>query len=192
MNLVIIIGPSAVGKRTVGLELSKLTNYILVHNHQPKDFVIDVNGEFDVELLREVRKAVVRYYAEKDVDGLILSFRYNYMSSGSMFHMRDLIESVIDCNTDSKIYIVELTSPIETRIERNKTSDRENLHYMKDEQKLIDSENQGVYYSADSESHFDIIKSVLDIKNMNMFSIDNTNLSASEVANIIHNKIVNA
>ena len=32
-NLVIICGPQAVGKMTVGQELSKITDYRLFHNH---------------------------------------------------------------------------------------------------------------------------------------------------------------
>lgn len=189
MNLVIIIGPSAVGKRTVGLELAKLTNYTLVHNHQPKDFIIDVNGEFDVELLREVRKTVVKYYAENQVRGLILSFRYNYMSSGSMFHLRDLIEIVTEADSQSSVYIVELVSPLETRLDRNNSEDRHELNYVKTDEEMIDSESAGIYSYDEIESHFDIIKDVLNVDNMYIMRIDNSNMGAVDVAELIHKKI---
>lgn len=189
MNLVIIVGPSAVGKRTVGLELAKLTNYTLVHNHQPKDFVIDVNGVFDVELLREVRKTVVKYYAENQVRGLILSFRYNYMSSGSMFHLRDLIEIVTEADSQSSVYIVELVSPLETRLDRNNSEDRHELNYVKTDEEMIDSESAGIYSYDEIESHFDIIKDVLNVDNMYVMRIDNSNMKAVDVAELIHKKI---
>lgn len=189
MNLVIIIGPSAVGKRTVGMELSKLTKYGLVHNHQPKDFVLDVNGEYDVELLREVRKTVVKYYAENQVRGLILSFRYNYMSSGSMFHLRDLIEIVTEADSQSSVYIVELVSPLETRLDRNNSEDRHELNYVKTDEEMIDSESAGIYSYDEIESHFDIIKDVLNVDNMYVMRIDNSNMKAVDVAELIHKKI---
>lgn len=39
MNLVIIFGPHAVGKMTVGQELAKLTGYKLFHNHMTIEVV---------------------------------------------------------------------------------------------------------------------------------------------------------
>lgn len=189
MNLVIIIGPSAVGKRTVGLELAKLTNYTLVHNHQPKDFIIDVNGEFDVELLREVRKTVVKYYAENQVQGLILSFRYNYMSSGSMFHLRDLIEIVTEADSQSSVYIVELVSPLEIRLDRNISDDRQELKYVKTVEEMEGNESSGVYSYDELDSHFNIIKDVLNVDNMYIMRIDNSNMGAVDVAELIHKKI---
>ena len=40
MTLVIIFGPPAVGKMTVGLELERLTGFRLFHNHMTVDPVI--------------------------------------------------------------------------------------------------------------------------------------------------------
>ena len=40
MNFIIIYGPAAVGKMTVGKELSKLTGYKLFHNHMSIEFVL--------------------------------------------------------------------------------------------------------------------------------------------------------
>jgi hypothetical protein len=40
MTLVIIFGPPAVGKMTVGLELQRLTGFGLFHNHMTVDPVI--------------------------------------------------------------------------------------------------------------------------------------------------------
>ena len=42
MKLVIIFGPHAVGKMTVGQELSLITNLKLFHNHMTIDIVSDL------------------------------------------------------------------------------------------------------------------------------------------------------
>lgn len=42
MKLIIIFGPHAVGKMTVGQELSKTTNLKLFHNHMTIDIVNDL------------------------------------------------------------------------------------------------------------------------------------------------------
>ncbi|MDF2884003.1 MAG: hypothetical protein K0R54_4569 [Clostridiaceae bacterium] len=42
MKLIIIFGPHAVGKMTVGQELSKITNLKLFHNHMTIDIVNDL------------------------------------------------------------------------------------------------------------------------------------------------------
>ena len=42
MKLVIIFGPHAVGKMTVGQELSKITGLKLFHNHMTIDIVSDL------------------------------------------------------------------------------------------------------------------------------------------------------
>lgn len=42
MKLIIIFGPHAVGKMTVGQELAKLTELKLFHNHMTIDIVSDL------------------------------------------------------------------------------------------------------------------------------------------------------
>lgn len=39
MKLIILFGPQAVGKMTVGQSLASLTNFKLFHNHMSIDFV---------------------------------------------------------------------------------------------------------------------------------------------------------
>lgn len=42
MNLLLLFGPLAVGKMTVGQELAKLTGYKLLHNHMTIDLVAQI------------------------------------------------------------------------------------------------------------------------------------------------------
>jgi shikimate kinase len=39
MKLIVIFGPQAVGKMTVGHELEKITNLKLFHNHMPIELI---------------------------------------------------------------------------------------------------------------------------------------------------------
>ena len=48
MKLIIIFGPPAVGKMTVGYELAKITGLRLFHNHMTIDLVLNF---FDLESL---------------------------------------------------------------------------------------------------------------------------------------------
>src|SRR4029077_13456829 len=77
MNFIVIFGPPAVGKMTVGQELARLTGYKLFHNHVTIDLVTDY-FEFCTppfsRLVREFRTRVVQEAAASDLPGLIFTF----------------------------------------------------------------------------------------------------------------------
>jgi len=76
MKLIIIFGPPAVGKMTVGKELSKITNLKLFHNHMSLELV---NNFYDFgtpdfrRLSREIRFSIFRSVAASDLEGLIFT-----------------------------------------------------------------------------------------------------------------------
>ena len=47
-NLIVVCGPQAVGKMTVGQELMKLTGLRLFHNHMTIEPVLDIFGYFSI------------------------------------------------------------------------------------------------------------------------------------------------
>ena len=77
MTLVIIFGPPAVGKMTVGLELQRLTGFGLFHNHMTVDPVIRL-FPFDSDpyrrLVSEFRRRIFEEYAASGSSGLIFTF----------------------------------------------------------------------------------------------------------------------
>jgi hypothetical protein len=77
MDLIVLYGPPAVGKLTVGRELSTLTGYPLFHNHLVVDAVTAVFPFGTVEF-RELREqlwlAVMGRAAAEGVPGLIFTF----------------------------------------------------------------------------------------------------------------------
>ena len=95
MKFVLITGPQAVGKMTVGQELVKITNLKLLHNHMT------------IELLTKIFD-----YSRDSFRKLNEEFRVQ------------IFEEFAKSNEDGIIYIVELESSLEERLKRNKTENR--------------------------------------------------------------------
>lgn len=76
-TLVVIVGPPAVGKMTVGLELSDLTGIPLFHNHLSIEAVLPV-FEFGSEpfnrLVSGFRRQVFTEVAQSELAGLVERF----------------------------------------------------------------------------------------------------------------------
>ena len=58
MKLVFLIGDAAVGKMTVGQELMKITDLRLFHNHMSIEPVLEIFGEFNGEIIWDMRELV--------------------------------------------------------------------------------------------------------------------------------------
>ena len=77
MTLVVIFGPPAVGKMTVGVELERLTGFGLFHNHMSVDPVFRL---FPFEsppyrrLVTEFRRRIFEEYVLSESSGLIFTF----------------------------------------------------------------------------------------------------------------------
>jgi len=70
MKLVFIIGDAAVGKMTVGQELTKITALRLFHNHMTIEPVIEIFGRYDGEVVRDMREVIFSHFAASDNYGL--------------------------------------------------------------------------------------------------------------------------
>ena len=79
MNLVLLYGPPAVGKMTVGAQLSQLTGYPLFHNHLTVDlgllFFPFGSAPFQ-RLVTGLRYQCVQAAAEAGAQGLIFTYVY--------------------------------------------------------------------------------------------------------------------
>lgn len=76
MKLVVLYGPPAVGKLTVARELSKITNYKILHNHLAIDLVESIfdrsNPKF-WELIDTYRVQLAEEAAKGKLEGVILT-----------------------------------------------------------------------------------------------------------------------
>lgn len=125
MNLVILFGPPAVGKMTVGQELSKLTGYPLLHNHMTIDLVTEL---FDFgtpqfgRLVPAFRQMLVAEAAASDLVGLIFTFVWNFSNEDDKQFLDGLRDSVTDHGGST--YYAELEAGMEERLVRNRTENR--------------------------------------------------------------------
>jgi hypothetical protein len=123
--VVVILGPPAVGKMTVGQALAQQTGLPLLHNHVVADMVAPlfpigtpeftrVNTQITALLVTELLRA---YPA-----GLILTRTHDFDSPKDAEMMGVLLELVGTAGTE--VGFVELTAPLDIRLLRNCTENR--------------------------------------------------------------------
>lgn len=182
MKLIIILGDSAVGKMTVGQELTKITNLRLFHNHHSIEPVIDVFGYFNSELIEEIRWLFFNHFIKTDLEGLIFTYQMDFDDKKCWDYITKL--STLFKSNQAEVYYIELYTTLEERLKRNSSENRL-LHKPTkrniDESKtrLLKEYNNHRLISRDGEVTF-----------KNYLKIDNTNLSASETAKLIKKTFV--
>ena len=122
MTLVIIFGPPAVGKMTVGLELERLTGFRLFHNHMTVDPVIRLFPFGSApyrRLVTEFRRRIFEEYAATDSKGLIFTFVWALDDPED----RAFIDSITELFTSrgGDVCFVELEATQSERLRRNET-----------------------------------------------------------------------
>lgn len=126
MKLIFIFGPQAVGKMTVGQELSKLTGLKLFHNHMTIDLVMNFFDVVDTEtgayLNRHFRQEIFEAVAKSDLPGLIFTYMFDFNDPSEY----EYINSICDLyrKYDADIFFVELCAPLDVRLARNVTENR--------------------------------------------------------------------
>ena len=125
MHLVIVFGPPAVGKMTVGHELTKLTGYKLFHNHMTVEPVLDI-FEFGSppygRLVSEFRRRILEEAAGSDLPGLVFTFVWGLDDEDD----KRLVEEYVDLveARDGRVSFVELFAEQGERLHRNGTEFR--------------------------------------------------------------------
>lgn len=180
MKFILIIGPQAVGKMTVAQELTKITNLKLLHNHMTIEVVtkiFDYSKESFRRLNESFRKRIFEEFAKSDQEGMIFTTIWGFDSKEEW----DRIYGYIDIfkNYNAEIYIVELEADLGERLKRNKTENRlTNKASKRDlewsEKDLLKSATK---YRLNSRQN--------EIKEYNYIRINNTNISAEDVAKMI-------
>lgn len=180
MKFVVIFGPPAVGKMTVGHELSKITGFRLFHNHMTIELVLNFFefGEPQFEaLVSEFRQRVFEEVAASDLPGLIFTFVWAVEHESD----REFVERSCDIFRDkgAHVYFVELQADLEERLSRNETefrlSHKASKRDIKSSRKRLLDDDEKYKLNSDGDSF---------IKD-NYLKIDNTNLSAVETAGMI-------
>ena len=180
-TLVIILGPHAVGKMTVGQELAKITDLRLFHNHMSIELArkLFAHTEKEWSVLNEtIRKTVFELFAKGDLPGLI----FTYMCAFDMQSDLDYLQNVINLfkSNGASCYVVELCADFEERLVRNKSENRllhkeskRNIEWSEAEMRRTSEKYRLNSYDGESLPFENYIK------------IDNTTLAPDEVAKMI-------
>ncbi|GAA1630952.1 AAA family ATPase [Kribbella alba] len=125
MELVIIFGPAAVGKMTVGHEVCKLTGFKLFHNHVLIEPVLDIfpfgSPQFE-RVVGEFRRRIITEAADAAIPGLV----FTYVWGLDIPEDTDVVASYIDLveSRGGRARLVELAADQRERIARNGTDFR--------------------------------------------------------------------
>lgn len=177
MKFVLIFGPQAVGKMTVGQELEKLTDLKLFHNHMAIELVVpffDYGTEPGRRLVYRIRQLLFHEVADSNLPGLIFTYVWAFDDKGDWDYVEKTCE--IFRLKGGTIYFVELEAELEERVERNRHPRRleqkpTKRNIERSEHDLRETAEKYRLNSIDGE-----------ISEPNYLKINNTDLSSEQVA----------
>jgi hypothetical protein len=125
-NLILLLGPPAVGKMTVGQELSQRLDYPLFHNHLSIELAVELFGwgspEFG-KVNEGIRQLVFQTAAESpNLQGFIFTLVAAFDEQDDLDYL-DALEHRFQ-EAGWTVYYVELYAPLDVRLERNDTPNR--------------------------------------------------------------------
>lgn len=168
MKLVIIFGPAAVGKMSVGLELSKLTDYKLFHNHVIIDALYDYYTFSDEQLMRltsEFRGRLFEEFGKSNFKGIIFTYVWALDQKDDEENILNYIK-LMNVNMED-VFFVELEADQTIRLERNKSELR--LSTKKSKRNIQESENfiyeSEKMYKLNSNGDFKVSDKYIKINN---------------------------
>jgi hypothetical protein len=183
MKFVLIFGPQAVGKMTVGQELAKITGLKLFHNHMTIEMVtpiFDFGTKEGQRLVSLFRQEIFEAVAKSDLDGLIFTYVWAFNHSSDWDYVNKVCQ--IFESRGGTVYFVELEADLDERIERNKSPHR--LEHKPTKRNIEWSENN----LKKSLEKYRLNSLAGEIIKEEYIRINNTNLSAEEVAKVIKDR----
>jgi len=123
-ELLLIIGPPAVGKMTVGRAVAARSDFRLFHNHHTIEPLLEIFGFGTppfVVLNAEFRRRVIEEAAASGLR-LIFTFVWNVEDPGDADEVRRLVAPYVDLGL--RVSFVELYADLATRLERNVGQER--------------------------------------------------------------------
>ncbi|MBB3109781.1 hypothetical protein FHS18_001844 [Paenibacillus phyllosphaerae] len=124
MKFVLLFGPQAVGKMTVGHELERITSLKLFHNHQTIELLQPYFG-FSPEMWRLstlFRKEIFEAMARSDQPGFMFTFVWGFDLPSDWEFVEETCR--IFESQGHEVCLVELEADLEERLKRNKTPHR--------------------------------------------------------------------
>lgn len=182
MKFIIIFGPQAVGKMTVGHELEKITGIKLLHNHQTLELLEPYFGftPKTFELSNFFRNQIFKAVAESNLNGLIFTYVWAFDLKEDWKYINEICQIFEEKNAE--VYFVELEADLEVRLIRNKTPFR--LEQKPSKRNTVWSEHE----LKDTMENHRLNSNQGEITHENYLRINNTHLHPMEVATMINEK----
>jgi hypothetical protein len=180
MQFVVIFGPPAVGKMTVGYALAQQTGLKLFHNHMTIELVLNFfpfgHPQFG-KLIGEFRRRILEEVAASDLPGLIFTYVWALDDQGDKTELDAYC--TIFRQHGGQVYFVELEATLDERLKRNRTEFRlaqkpSKRNFARSQDNLLDAETR---YKLNSTNDF--------FYQENYIKVDNTNLSAVDTSKVI-------
>lgn len=180
MKFVVIFGPPAVGKMTVGRELAELTGLRLFHNHltiEPLLGLFEFGEPAFFRLVDEFRRLIFREVAQSALPGLIFTFVWGLELESDRIFIEEASE--VFRAQGGEVFFVELCAALDERLRRDRTPLRlEHKPSKRDPEAarahLLEMEAK---YKMNTDGDFFYAE--------NYIKLDNTHLNASAAANKI-------
>lgn len=181
MNL-IIIGAQASGKMTIGQEIKKRTELVLFHNHESIDFVTKFFPMSDEarELINAIRLKFFETAAKTNRE-LIFTVVIDFDDPADVAFLEDI--QAIFHRWQREVLFVELETDLQERLRRNLTENR--LHH-KPWKRNIEWSEKDILDTAQF-ANFNPKQAPQQLTHY--YKINNTHLSAEEVAQLIIQKM---
>lgn len=180
MKLIIIFGPQAVGKMTVGQELERITSLKLFHNHMTIELVspfFSYGTPTGRRLVQQFRQAIFEEVAQSDLPGIIFTFVWAFDLEGDWNYIRE-IRQMFESKGAETIF-VELEAEVEERLERNRSPHR--LAHKPTKRNIAFSEGD----LLKTMEHHRLNSIEGELEHDNYIRINNTSLTPEQVAVMI-------
>lgn len=122
MHLIVITGPIAVGKMTVGRELSQRTGYPLFHNHMTVEPLVGIfafGSESYGRLTTAIRSMIISEAVRAELPGLIMTIVVDFDDPADLQWLAERVDPVTTAG--GTVDYVELIADQTTRLAREGT-----------------------------------------------------------------------
>jgi hypothetical protein len=184
MDLILLVGPQAVGKMTVGIELEKRIDARLLFNHQTLDlfanFLHYTADTFRLsDMVRtELFQSFVKHPETNATKGIIFTVVVAFDKKKEWTVLKDWIS--IFTEAGGNVYFVELEATLEERLKRNVSDNRLEA---KPSKRNIDFSRQELLHSAENHRLNSVGNEVQEnLPDVRYLKVQNTELTAEETA----------
>lgn len=175
MKMILIFGPQAVGKMTIGERISEKMGLPLLHNHVTLDAIWPYIGwnKKTFELSDQLRLDMFDYISkDPDHSGIVFTFVWSFGREEDWAFV-EKIKAIFSAD-DQELYFVELAADLDERLRRNQT---ENRLLKKPSKRDIAYSNHELLTSTE---HNRLNSHPGEIKEQNYLKLDITKLSVNE------------